>query len=429
MFKRTPKINHSHNTSHRYHFVGLTMYNAYMHDAILAQTSSSVRKPLRIALVTETYIPEINGVSITIAQQVSALQQFGHEIQLIRPQQNSQDQPSHTPRFEQVLTRGIGLPHYPNLKIGLPEKRTLLRLWALNRPDIVHIVTEGPLGWSALSAARALCLPISSDFHTNFHHYTEHYGLAWLRKAVQSYLRYFHNRGSVTVVPTESLQQELQAKDYEHVKVVPRGVDVNLFHPSKRDDNLRASWGVHSTQQVVMHVGRIAAEKNLVLLFQAFAAMQTINPSLRLVIVGDGPERQQLKNQHPDVIFCGMREKEDLATHYASGDIFLYPSLTETYGNVTGEAMASGLAVLAYDYAAAKILIQSGHNGYTAEYQQPTQFLNLANDLARNPQRVRDMGLSAYQTIQAYAWEQIHRQFETLLYETQSHYSQQSLNS
>lgn len=142
------------------------------------------RPRLRIAVVSETYLPEINGVTITMGRLVDGLREREHTVQLIRPRQFSGEVPTRATCFEEVLHRGIAIPRYDVLKLGFPAKRKLLRLWALKRPDVVHIVTEGPLGWSALSAARALGLPVSSDFHTNFHAYSKHYGVGWLRPLI-----------------------------------------------------------------------------------------------------------------------------------------------------------------------------------------------------------------------------------------------------
>src|SRR3954465_13976687 len=141
---------------------------------------------LRIAFVTETYPPEINGVSLSVARFIEGLRRRNHEIQLVRPRQARADQGGGTREFEQVLMRGLPIPRYPGLKMGLPAKRALTELWSLHRPDLVHIVTEGPLGWSALQAALKLKLPVTSDFRTNFHAYSMHYGVGWLKKPIAS---------------------------------------------------------------------------------------------------------------------------------------------------------------------------------------------------------------------------------------------------
>ncbi len=372
--------------------------------------AAPARRVLRLAVVTETYPPEVNGVAATIACVVQGLRARGHQVQLVRPRQDAAGASgSDAGPVDEVLVRGLPIPRYPHLRMGLPATRALLRLWTLSRPDVVHIVTEGPLGWSALQAARRLRLPVSSDFRTNFQAYGQHYGLGWLHRPLVAYLRRFHNRCDLTMVPTESLRQHLAAQGLERLRVVARGVDAQRFDPARRSPALRAQWGAGEDTPVVLHVGRLAPEKNLGLLLEAVQAMRRIDPRVRLVLVGDGPLRAALAQRWAGqgVVFAGARRGEDLATHYASGDIFLFPSVTETFGNVTPEAMASGLAVLAYGYAAAAQLIAEGENGLLAPLEQPALFIAQAERLARDAALVERLRRQARTAAVALAWPQI----------------------
>lgn len=387
-----------------------------MNDDLLLQTLSLRPLPLRIALVTETYPPEINGVAMTIGRQVADLQARGHQIQLIRPRQSTHDTATYNASLEEVLKPGVAIPRYAGLKMGLPAKSALTRLWSVKRPDLVHIATEGPLGWSALAAANKLRIPVSTDFHTNFHSYSQHYGIGWLRRPILAYLRKFHNKSCVTLVPTEGIRRELQTHGYGNLEVVARGVDTTLFSPERRDPDLRASWGADNATQVVLYVGRLAPEKNLPLVFDAFAAMHAANPNTRLVLVGDGPDRARWQTAHPHAQFCGMRSGADLSRHYASADMFLFPSLTETFGNVTIEAMASGLAVVAYNYAAAEDLIRNTVNGVIVPYDDAAAFIAAARTLANDPQQVQQLGQAARHTARQMNWDAIHERFEQALY-------------
>lgn len=393
-----------------------TRHNATMSDEFLLQIFAPRPPSLRIALVTETYPPEVNGVAMTLGRQVAELLTRGHQIQLIRPRQNALDKATRNERLEEVLKMGVPIPRYAGLKLGLPAKAGLLRLWQLKRPDLVHIATEGPLGWSALAAAQKLRLPVSTDFHTNFHSYSKHYGAGWLRRPILAYLRKFHNKACVTLVPTESMRRELQGHGYRNLEVVARGVDTVLFNPQHRDEKLRESWGAQPDTQVVMYVGRVAPEKNLSLVFKAYNAMHGAQPNTKLVIVGDGPDRALLQTQFPQAIFCGMRTEIDLAHHYASGDVFLFPSLTETFGNVTTEAMASGLAVVAYNYAAAEALIRHGENGMLVEYNDTERFIAVSTELALNPARAKQIGLNSHKTAMSISWDSVHDRFERILH-------------
>ncbi len=374
--------------------------------------------PLNIALVTETYLPEVNGVAITIGRMVQGLRKRQHRIHMIRPRQFKQDTAANEEGYTETLVTGMPIPGYPELKSGLPAKGLLMRLWKLHRPDIVHIATEGPLGWSALSAARKLNIPVSTDFHTNFHSYSQHYGVGLLKKPIAAYLRHFHNKAACTLVPTASLQQQLEYEGYRNVYVVSRGVDAQLFHPAKRSAELRASWDADDNTPVVMLVSRIAPEKNLHVVVQAFEQMRKVNPRARLVMVGDGPARAELEKQHPHVIFPGMLTGEPLAQYYASGDIFLYPSLTETYGNVTVEAMASGLATVAYDYAAARQHMRHDENGLLVPFSDTDAFVKLATGLISDMERVQRLRHAARQTVEALTWEHIMGEMEAVLVDT-----------
>lgn len=383
-------------------------------DIVLQHYPAAMRK-MRVAMVTETYPPEINGVAMTMGRIVSGLQARGHTVQLIRPRQHPGDRPAEQPLFEEVLQRGMPIPRYDALKLGLPAKQALMRLWAKHRPDIVHVVTEGPLGWSALGAASRLKLPVTTDFHTNFHSYSTHYGVGWLKTPITAYLRKFHNKALSTLVPTESLRRELEVLGFRNLEVVARGVDTALFNPQRRSTALRQDWGVRDGEPVALSVGRLAPEKNLPLVLRAYQLMRELQPRLRLVLVGDGPERMRLAREYPEVIFAGMRTGEDLAAHYASADVFLFPSMTETYGNVTVEAMASGLAVVAYDYAAAQQHIRHNQNGVLVPFGAADDYAQAAAALVNDAVRIRAFGKNARAVTEKLDWSCIVAEFEQAL--------------
>ena len=381
------------------------------------------RRSLRIAVVTETWPPEVNGVATTIAQFVSGLVGRGHTVQLVRPRQAGDEAlddaiPDRDALQEQVLVGGLPIPRYPHLKLGLPSGRELARRWTQRRPDLVHLVTEGPLGWSALHAARRLRLPISSDFRTNFHAYSRHYGIGWLERPIVGALRHFHNRTLCTMVPTEALRRDLTAQGFERLRVVARGVDTALFDPRKRSEELRRSWGAGPTTPVLVHVGRLAREKNLGVLLSAYDTMRQVRPELRLVLVGDGPARAEIAARCPQAVMAGLRGGEALAAYYASADMFLFPSLTETYGNVTPEAMASGLPVLAYDYAAASQLIEHRRNGLLAAFDNEAAFVRAALRLVADPAGAAAMGRAARASAEAQSWERVVGQLEAVFLAT-----------
>jgi glycosyltransferase involved in cell wall biosynthesis len=212
------------------------------------------------------------------------------------------------------------------LHIGLPAAGLLHDCWTEDRPDVVYVATEGPLGWSAVRTAQRLGIPVLSGFHTNFHSYSRHYRAGWLQHWVALYLRWFHNRTTGTLVPSIDLRDRLHACGFKNVSVLGRGVDSELFTPTRRCQALRETWGVSEHDLVVLYVGRVAPAKNLGLAIAAYRAMQRCSKQVKFVIVGDGPQRAMLQKDHPDLLFCGMHRGEQLARHYASADVFLFAS-------------------------------------------------------------------------------------------------------
>lgn len=370
--------------------------------------------PLRVSVVTETYPPEIGGAALCVGHFVEALVGRGHDVEVVRPAQ-LRDMPGPGAGASSVLTPPLPIPLHPGLQLGRPAGALLRRLWRARRPDVVHVATEGPLGLSAVRAALSLGLPLSTSFHTNFHSFSGYYGLGALRRLGLAYLRWFHNQAACTMVPTAQTRDRLQAAAFRGLAVVPRGVDTRLFNPAKRRDELRRSWGAELDDLVVVHVGRLAPEKNVPLVIEAFDAMHAVAPRSRLVLVGDGPERSSLERRRPDLIYAGLRRGEDLAAHYASGDVFLFPSLTETFGNVTLEAMASGLAVVAYDDAAAHEHVSHLASGLLAPPGRADAFMAAAVGLARDPSLVLRLRKRAVRAVSSVSWDSVGQRFEELL--------------
>lgn len=368
---------------------------------------------LRVALVTETYPPEVNGVAMTLGRLATGLADRGHCLRVVRPRQKQEK--SGLQPDGNLLTPGLPIPRYPELRFGLPAAGQLWRVWREQRPDVVHVATEGPLGFSALSAARRLGIPVISSFHTNFHNYSRHYGIGWLRSSIAGYLRWFHNRTAGTLVPTAALADELGAQGFRAVQVLSRGVDTKLFTPARRSQLLRIQWEAQPDDPVCLIVSRLAPEKNLGLAFAAFKAIRTERPNARMVCVGDGPAAAALARRHPEVRFCGMRTGEDLAAHYASADLFLFPSLTETFGNVVSEALASGLPVVAFDHAAAGQLIADERNGWRVPPGDTAGFITTSRHATRKIVHGQIERSACANSVSHLSWESIHDRYEAVL--------------
>ncbi len=362
---------------------------------------------MKITFVTDTYTPQPNGVATTLQRLVSGLRELGHQVDVIRP--------GYLESIEEGLeVPSISLPGYQEIRVGLPMRLRLQMRWYRNRPDVIYVATEWMLGASAISAARALGIPVASGFHTNFQQYMAHYQLPILERATLSYLRRVHNRSSCTFVPSQDTIIQLDQQGFANLELLPKGVDTKLFNPAKRDVLLRSQWGASPSSLVGLYVGRMAAEKNLNLIVKVFLEISRRIPDFKGVFVGDGPKLEELKVAHPEFIYTGVRRGEELAKHYASADLFVFPSITETFGNVTLEAMASGLGVLAYDYAAARQHIRDGENGYLVPYDDSAAFVGKAISIIRddNLTMVRE---AARQQARKVRWKKVVKRFQNQL--------------
>lgn len=382
-----------------------------------APTDSRVAHRLEVAIVTETYPPEINGVANTMLHLAEGLAERGHGVQLVRPrQQTDRGQPPPGPVVLQLVP-GLPIPGYRGLRFGLPVYWRLRRHWHRARPHLIYIATQGPLGHAALAAARALGIPSVTGFHTQFHQYSQHYGLGILTHHIAETLRHFHNRSNATLVPTADLKAELSNGGFQNVHVFGRGVDVKRFSPIWRDPELRRAWGCDDETLVAVYVGRIAAEKNLDLARAAVQAILSDRSNVRFVLVGDGPELAYLHREFPSFICAGAKVGDELSAYYASGDLFLFPSLTETFGNVVTEAMASGLPVIAFDYAAAHAHIESWNNGVTLPVGDSAAFIAASREAMRDQARLRKMGEAARKTAEGISWDRVLGRVEKRLFE------------
>lgn len=376
--------------------------------------------PRRFALVTETFSPQINGVASTLGQLVDGLLAREHLLQLIRPAQPGESPgESALGAMSELRVRGMPIPGYPELQWGLPAGNSLRRLWSRARPDAIYLATEGPLGWSALRQAQRMGIPVISGFHTNFQQYSDHYGLALFHRPVMAYLRWFHNQSLSTLTAGPGQQRALLRAGMRNLAQLGRGVDCERFHPAHRDPALRHAWQAGENDLVLLHVGRLAAEKNLSLLVQAWQQLQQKpapgSARLHLVVVGDGPSRQELQRQLPSAVFTGALTGQALSQAYASADIFLFPSLTETFGNVVTEAMASGLAVCAFDLAAAHQHIRDRYSGCLAAEGYDSVFIDNLDWLIRDNEGRRSIRLHARHHACQLGWEAVIKRFEGYL--------------
>ena len=378
---------------------------------------------MRVAFVTDTYPPDVNGVAMTLERLVGGMVERGHQVALVSTLPLARDNnPDGAIVTEWVPS--IPLPGYTSLRLGIPSPKQITRFIRRWKPEVMYVATESALGYSSIRAANKEGVPVLSGFHTNFHSYLEDYHLPMLENVATRYLRALHNKTLCTFTPSMQSAAALEAKGFERVKVLGRGVDTTLFHPGRRRETLRAAWGAADpATPVALFVGRIAAEKNLPLCVHAFEELRQQRPGMPCVFVGDGPRLQSLRGDHPEFIYAGMQHGTDLAAHYASADLFIFPSLSETYGNVLVEALASGLVTVSFNYAAAQQHIRHGANGLVATMNDADDFIRqcqaaLQQWLAGESVPMREAALA---TAAELSWDRVLSQLERELQRTLPH--------
>jgi glycosyltransferase involved in cell wall biosynthesis len=318
---------------------------------------------MRVAIITENFLPKLDGVTRTLARLLEHLEMRGDQALLLGPESGMERYAG----AEIVGTAGVPLPFYPELKFNF-FRPLFIRCLNAFRPDIVHLIDPVVLGAAGLAAARFLGKPIVSSYHTNLAAYCGHFGFPIFTRPMWSYNRFIHNQCLLTFCPSPSTAAVLTGHGFERVRIWPRGVDTGLFHAGRRDERLRASWLAGREQPgdvpVLLYAGRLSWEKNLRLLTRTYRRMDTTR--CHLVIVGDGPALQEVQQELTGlpVTFTGYLTGEQLATAYASADIFAFPSTSETFGQVVLEAMASALPVVGVRSEGVGDLVQMERTGY-----------------------------------------------------------------
>lgn len=371
---------------------------------------------MKIAVVTDTYPPDVNGVSFTLERLAHGLQERGHEVEIFRPTPAFTDPTPPPPLPRQQVLRALPVPGYPALRMGWPSYFALKKRWEIWRPDVAYVATEAWLGMAAVQLARNLNIPAGSGYHTNFCDYLPAYGGRCVVGLVGGLQRWLHNRCEFTAAPSRDTVAALRQQGYERVMLLRRGVDSRRFTPAKYDPLLRRAWGVEPGDFVVLLVGRVAAEKNLPLALDTAAKLRISHPHVKIVVVGDGPKLDAYRQQYPQVHFTGEQRGDSLAVHYASGDLLLFPSITETFGNVLLEAMASGLPTLSFDYAAAREHITDGENGWTVPFANAEAYVEKFYQLlGTSPFLLDSVGSAARRSAMESTWDSIITRFEDML--------------
>ena len=362
---------------------------------------------MRVAIITENFLPKLDGVTRTLARLLEYLQGHGHQVLLLGPESGMEEYAG----AEIVGTAGVPFPFYPELKFNFFRPLFLRRLSEF-QPDIVHLVDPVILGAAGLAAARMLGKPLISSYHTNLAAYCGHFGFTLLAQPMWSYNRFIHNQCALTFCPSPSTASMLGTQGFQRVRIWPRGVDISSFRPEQRDASKRASWLDGSEKVVLLYAGRVSWEKNLRLLIKAYQEMDHTN--CHLVIVGDGPALREIKQELDGlpVTFTGYLQGEELASTYASADLFAFPSKTETFGQVVLEAMASGLPVVGLQAEGVCDIVEDGKTGFLLdteripEQEQTAAYRDLLARLVNQHTLRQNMGEAALQAATQRTWDE-----------------------
>jgi glycosyltransferase involved in cell wall biosynthesis len=316
--------------------------------------------------------------------------------------------------------RSVPLPLQRTYRLALPGYQRFAPLLEKFRPDLIHINSPCTLGFGAMKYARHHGIPIVATYHTHFPTYPRYYRLSGLEDLAWRIIRYLYNRIDHTFVPTLPILEELRAHGIHNLEYLPNGVDTQLFHPNRRSEAWRERLGARD-KQVLLFVSRLVWEKDLRILAGMYHRLKILREDFEMVVVGDGHARAELEHMMPGAHFLGYQSGETLAESYASSDLFVFPSTTETFGLVTLEAMASGLAPVAAKVGGAAGLIRHGETGLLAEPLDEIDLANLVAELLDNPDRRQRIAQEAHRVAQQYSWEAIietlFERYEALIHE------------
>lgn len=359
---------------------------------------------MRIALVTENFLPKIDGVTRTLSILLEYLQQQHHQVIVLAPE----GAPTRYAGAHVFGTPGLPLPMYPELRILFPPPK-FKGLLERFRPDVLHVVDPIMLGAAAIYWAQSLNIPVVSSYHTNLAAYCGYFHLGALTRPTWAYRRFLHQHCQVTLCPSPSTAVQLERQGFPRIGIWPRGVDGSLFSPKRRSQGWRNQITGNPATKIILYVGRLSHEKNLTTLLAAFRELEA--EDTHLVLVGDGPARPDLERalSRHRATFTGYLRGEALAEVYASADVFAFPSTTETFGQAVQEAMASGLPVVAYDAEGVRDLVQHGKTGLLVPGNDPSAFTESLGSLLAQPEQRALFSAQARSRAEQRTWASVMR--------------------
>jgi glycosyltransferase involved in cell wall biosynthesis len=360
---------------------------------------------MKIAYFTDTYYPEINGVTNTLNNLIPYLRKTGNEYLVFAPDYDK----GHEEGEERVLRfKGLRPLVYPNSRLALPIYKTVRSAIIEFDPDVIHITSELGIGLSGLRAARELNIPIVMSYHTNFDSYLGYYGFNHMEKPYWGYMKWFHSFAEVNLCPSSDTLSTLEKIGFRNPDVWSRGIDLSLFSPANFSDEARVKLG-GAGKTVFLYVGRIAKEKGLDTLAEAISIInEKYGDEVVFTFTGDGPYLKELQEMNiPNAVFTGFLQKKELAEIYASSDIFVFPSGTETFGNVLLEAMSSGLPVICTDSGGVTDFTNHLENAYVCRYKNAENLARGMTEMRNNAELRREIRREALETAAMRSWDYI----------------------
>ncbi len=358
---------------------------------------------LRLALFSDTWAPQVNGVSRTLERLRDAVRSRGGDVHVF-----TVDDPGAV--NEAGVTRANSVPFwaYPQLQLAWPSGRDVLRELRAFKPSLVHLATEFGVGLAGRRAARVLGVPTVTSYHTSFTAYAQYYRLGLLARPGWQYLRWFHSAGERTYCPTRAIVREVEAQGFDACRVWSRGVDVTRFSPVHRSAAVREACGASDDTLVIGYVGRLAAEKGLDTALAAIELVHRARPGrAAFMFVGDGPFEQTIHARTPSPRWLpGKLAGDALSAAYASADVFVFPSTTDTFGNVLLEAMASGLPVIGADVGPTRELL-GDQRGQLVPPNDPEALAQALIACVDDVPGTRDRGQAARTFAEACTWDRV----------------------
>lgn len=362
---------------------------------------------MKLAIFSDTFFPQINGVSRVLGKYLEYMDANGIEYTLLVPEKEEQSYNGTIIGFG-----GVKFPLYPELKISVPRHARMKKNLEILQPDLIHLITPFSMGLAGMKYAKAHDLPIITSYHTNFDQYLSHYHLPLLARPVNKYMKWFHSFSQINFCPSQETRQQLQGIGLRNVEICPNGVDIEMFSPEFRNNQIRKLLAIDEQTPILLYVGRIAPEKGLNVLMKAVAMLNQSHTPFKLVMVGDGPMREKLvKAKIDNVVFLGYKTGRALQEIYASADLFVFPSATETFGNVVLEAMCSGLPVVAARAGGVKDNVIDMYNGITFLPDDPADMAGSIQTLVKDRALLANMKVNAIVYAQTKTWDEIFDKF------------------